>query len=267
MLFTENKGQDTVAILEDLSSNGTFVNEAMVGRNQRRELQEKDEIAVLDKARFIFRYPKSRGTSAFLQQYTLKEKLGKGHFAEVFLCVEKSTGRRYAVKIFTKAAGRDDRSTTEGLQQEIAVLMGVSHPNVLCLKENFNERNAVYLVLELAPEGELFNYIVMKQKLSEDECRKLFTQLFQGIKYLVGSLPVTVFFFSFERRTWGMKTDGETHKTQHERNIVHRDIKPENILLVDKDLHVKLADFGLAKIIGEESFTTTLCGTPSYVAP
>ena len=45
---------------------------------------------------------------------------------------------------------------------------------------------------------------------------------------------------------------------QHERNIVHRDIKPENILLTDKELHVKLADFGLAKIIGEESFTTTL---------
>jgi len=54
---------------------------------------------------------------------------------------------------------------------------------------------------------------------------------------------------------------------QHDRNIVHRDIKPENILLADKNLTVKLADFGLAKIIGEESFTTTLCGTPSYVAP
>jgi serine/threonine-protein kinase Chk2 len=48
---------------------------------------------------------------------------------------------------------------------------------------------------------------------------------------------------------------------------VHRDIKPENILLIDKNLHIKLADFGLAKIIGEESFTSTLCGTPSYVAP
>lgn len=54
---------------------------------------------------------------------------------------------------------------------------------------------------------------------------------------------------------------------QHERNIVHRDIKPENILVIDKELTVKLADFGLAKIIGEESFTSTLCGTPSYVAP
>ncbi|KAI0842908.1 Pkinase-domain-containing protein [Hypoxylon sp. FL0890] len=237
LIFTENKGDDTVAILEDLSSNGTFVNEAIVGRNQRRELQEQDEIAVMDKARFIFRYPRSRTSSAFLQQYTLLDRLGKGHFAEVYLCVEKSTGQRYAVKIFTKNPGMDEKSKTDGLQQEIAVLMGVSHPNVLCLKDTFNEKNAVYLVLELAPEGELFNYIVMKQKLTEAETRKLFIQLFQGIKYL------------------------------HDRGIVHRDVKPENILLVDKDLNVKLADFGLAKIIGEESFTTTLCGTPSYVAP
>jgi serine/threonine-protein kinase Chk2 len=189
LIFTEHKGSDTVAILEDLSSNGTFVNEAIVGRNQRRELQEQDEIAVLDKARFIFRYPKTRQTSAFLQQYTLLEKLGKGHFAEVFLCIEKSTGQRYAVKVFTKHPGTEERSKTEGLQQEIAVLMGVSHPNVLCLKDTFNERNAVYLVLELAPEGELFNFIVMKQKLTEDETRKLFVQLFQGIKYLVGLAP------------------------------------------------------------------------------
>lgn len=237
LIFAEHKGNDTVVILEDLSSNGTFVNEAIVGRNQRRELQEQDEIAVKDTARFIFRYPKFRHTSAFSQQYTLLGKLGKGHFAEVFACVEKSTGQRYAVKIFSMVPGMEERARTEGLQLEIAVLMGVSHPNVLCLKDTFHEGNAVYLVLELAPEGELFNYIVMKQKLSEAECRKLFTQLFHGVKYL------------------------------HDRNIVHRDIKPENILLVDKDLHVKIADFGLAKIIGEQSFTTSLCGTPSYVAP
>ncbi|PVH88276.1 Pkinase-domain-containing protein [Cadophora sp. DSE1049] len=237
LIFTENKGGDTVAVVEDLSSNGTFVNEAVIGRNKRRELEDQDEITVLDKARFVFRYPKNRETSAFLQQYTLLEKLGKGHFAEVFLCVEKATGTRFAVKIFTKQPGVEERSKTEGLQQEIAVLMGVSHPNLLCLKDTFDETNAVYLVLELAAEGELFNWIVMKQKLTEEETRKVFIQLFQATKYL------------------------------HERGIVHRDIKPENILLTDKDLHVKVADFGLAKIIGEESFTTTLCGTPSYVAP
>lgn len=189
LLFIENKAHDTVAIVEDLSSNGTFVNEALIGRNQRRELKEGDEIAVLDKARFIFKYPKTRHTSQFFQQYTLLEQLGKGHFAEVFLCVEKASGKRFAVKIFTKTPGMEERSKTEGLQQEIAVLMGVSHPNVLCLKDTFSESDAVFLVLELAAKGELFNFIVMKQKLSEDETRKLFTQLFQGIKYLVWRIP------------------------------------------------------------------------------
>ena len=164
------------------------MNEQVIGRNRRRELQDQDEITVLDKARFVFRYPKNRETSAFLQQYTLLEKLGKGHFAEVFLCIEKSTGTRFAVKIFTKQPGQEERSKTEGLQQEIAVLMGVSHPNMLCLKDTFDEGNAVYLVLELAAEGELFNWIVMKQKLTEEETRNVFIQLFQGVKYLVSSL-------------------------------------------------------------------------------
>ncbi|KAG5979645.1 hypothetical protein E4U55_004929 [Claviceps digitariae] len=236
LLFTENKGEDTIALVQDLSSNGTFVNDAYVGCNLTRELKDHDEIAVHETS-FIFRYPHSRHAKTFLDEYILLDKLGKGHFAEVYLCIEKSTGQRHAVKIFLNRPGDDDRIKTEGLQQEIGVLMSVSHPNVLCLKDTYNEPDRMCIVLELAAEGELFNYIVMKQKLSEHETRKLFLQLFQGIKYL------------------------------HDRNIVHRDIKPENILLTDKELHVKLADFGLSKIVGEDTFTTTLCGTPSYVAP
>ena len=99
---------------------------------------------------------------------------------------EKNSGIRYAVKKFEKRSGPGEKSKVDGLQQEIAVLMGVSHPNMLCLKDTFDEADGVYLVLELAPEGELFNHIVLKQKLSEDETRHLFIQLFQGIKYLVG---------------------------------------------------------------------------------
>ncbi|KAI9704391.1 MAG: hypothetical protein M1836_007254 [Candelina mexicana] len=254
LLFSENKDGDTVAVIEDLSSNGTFVNEAIVGRNNRRELEEADEITILDEARFVFRYPKSRDTSGFRQQYKIQDVLGKGHFATVYLCIEKASGQRYAVKRFEKRPGQGERSKSDGLQQEIAVLMGVSHPNMLCLKDTFDETDGVYLVLELAPEGELFNWIVMKQKLTEEETRKIFIQLFQGMAYLVS-------FATLALRS-GMLT-----MAQHARNIVHRDIKPENILLVDKELTVKVADFGLAKIIGEESFTTTLCGTPSYVAP
>ena len=233
LIFNENKSSGSLAVVEDLSSNGTFVNEAMIGRNKRRELEDGDEVSILDEAKFVFRYPKSRDTNAFRSQYRILQQLGKGHFATVYLCVERNTGFKFAVKKFEKRGGESQRSQTEGLQQEIAVLMSVSHPNVLCLKDTFDETDGVYLILELAAEGELFNWIVTKQKLTEAETRKVFLQLFQGIKYL------------------------------HERNIVHRDIKPENILLTDKNLSVKLADFGLAKIIGEESFTTTLCGTPS----
>lgn len=188
ILFCENKGGDTIAVLEDLSGNGTFVNDSLVGRNKRRVLNEGDEIAILDEARFVFRYPLSRNTSRFRQQYTILEQLGKGHFASVYLCVEKSTGVRYAVKKFEKRSGPGEKSKVEGLQQEIAVLMSVSHPALLCLKDTFDEEDGVYLVLELAAEGELFNWIIMKQKLTEAEARKVFVQLFQAVKYLVSGL-------------------------------------------------------------------------------
>ena len=185
IIFNENKGGKTTAVVEDLSSNGTFVNEAILGRNKRRELENADEISVLDQARFMFYYPKNRESNGFRQQYRILQQLGKGHFATVYLCVERCTGMQFAVKRFERRHGEGGKSQKDGLQQEVGVLKSVSHPNMLCLKDTFDEEDGVYLVLELAPEGELFNTIVMKQKLSEEEARKVFIQLFQGIKYLV----------------------------------------------------------------------------------
>ncbi|KAF3105610.1 hypothetical protein TWF706_003720 [Orbilia oligospora] len=238
VIFREISGKTSKAIIEDLSSNGTFIGGSNVGRNNRRELRNGDEIKLVDGVRFMFRYPQQQVTGSFSDNFELPANgtLGSGHFATVFVAIEKSTGTKYAVKVFKKRR-KDDGRGQMGLQQEIAVLMSVHHPNVLCLKETFDEDDGIYLVLELASEGELFNLIIEKGKLSENETRKVFLQLLNGLKYL------------------------------HERNIVHRDIKPENILLTDKNLTCKLADFGLAKIIGEDSFTTSLCGTPSYVAP
>lgn len=185
LVFNENKGGDSIAVVEDLSGNGTFVNGKFVGRNKRRELEDGDEVAILDQHRYMFKYPRTRHTHGFRQQYDIQQQLGKGHFATVYLCVEKCSGMKYAVKKFEKRSGLGERSRVEGLQQEIAVLMGVSHPNVLCLKDTFDDPDGVYLVLELAVEGELFNWIVMKSKLTEPETRKVFIQLFQGVKYLV----------------------------------------------------------------------------------
>lgn len=162
------------------------MNEAIVGRNKHRELEDGDEITVLDEARFIFRYPRNRDAGGFRQQYRILQQLGKGHFAAVYLCAERATGLKYAVKRFEKKPGDSTRSDNDTMQQEIAVLKSVNHPNVLCLRDTFDESDGMYLVLELAPEGELFNWIVSHQKLTEDEARHVFLQLFQGLKYLVG---------------------------------------------------------------------------------
>ncbi|KAL4811561.1 cytochrome P450 [Aspergillus unguis] len=235
LVFPENRRGDTVAVIEDLSSNGTFINDAIVGRNKHRELEDGDEVTILDEVRFVFRYPRTKNTNGFRQQYRVLQQLGKGHFATVYLCVERSTGTQYAVKMFEKRTGDSQKSQNEALMQEIGLLMSVSHPNLLCLKDTFDESDGVYLVLELAPGGELFNMIISKQKFTEDEARHIFRQLFDGLKYL------------------------------HDRGIVHRDIKPENILVADGKLSVKLGDFGLAKIIGEDSFTTTLQLFPDHL--
>ncbi|TGJ84183.1 hypothetical protein E0Z10_g4569 [Xylaria hypoxylon] len=238
LLFWENRAKEVVALIEDLSSNGTFVNEAIVGQNCRRDLKDNDEITILDKARFVFTYPVTRPTgNTFLQNYTVLERIGKNHYAEFFRCVEKSTGQLYAVKVFTRIPGSEERSILDGLHQEIAVLRSVSHPNIVSLKDTFTEQNTLYLVLDLLPANELFDLIVQKEKLTEQETRNIFSLIVDAVKYL------------------------------HDRNIIHRDIKPENIILSDQDWNLKLVGFGLAKVVGDEDFTTTLCGTLSYVAP
>jgi serine/threonine-protein kinase Chk2 len=185
LVFPENKRGDTVAILEDLSSNGTFVNDAIVGRNKHRELEDGDEVTILDEARFVYRYPRTKNINGFRQQYRVLQQLGKGHFATVYLCVERATGTQYAVKMFEKRLGDSQKSQNESLMQEVGLLMSVSHRNLLCLKDTFDESDGVYLVLELAPEGELFNMIISKQKFTENETRHIFLQLFEGLKYLV----------------------------------------------------------------------------------
>lgn len=218
LVFAENKNGSSIAMLEDLSNNGTYVNDALVGRNKRRELEDGDEISILDEARFIFRYPRIRDTNGFRQQYSIHGQLGKGHFATVYLALEKSSGIRYAVKKFEKRSGPGERSKVDGLQQEIAVLMGVSHPNMLCLKDTFDESDGVYLVLELAPEGELFNWIVMKQKLTEAETRKIFVQLFQGVKYLVSrfcDLPFSKYILTHASTSATLSTATSSQKTSY----------------------------------------------------
>lgn len=123
-------------------------------------------------------------SSPFRGAYDLGKQLGSGHFATVHLAVDKKSGKEFAVKIFRKRRN-EDQARTSGLQQEIAVLMSVSHSNILCLQGTYDEDDGVYLVLELAKEGELFNHIIHNTKLTEADTRKIFKQLCSGLHYLV----------------------------------------------------------------------------------
>ncbi|KAG7879241.1 hypothetical protein KL935_002893 [Ogataea polymorpha] len=258
-------GKDII-YLKDLSSNGTFVNGLLVGKDNTCLIRSGDKISFAAECHYVMKYqasftlksPRRPGTGSFYDSYVIGELLGCGHYAQVKECVRRSTGECCAVKIFNPT--RKDANWATSLNRELNILMKIDHPNIVRSYETFVEpydanTMTTYLVLEKVNGGELFNRIVSKGKLRQNETKALMSQLMSGLKYL------------------------------HSLDIAHRDLKPENILLditlrnsdSDKqtgpwdahelDVKVKIADFGLAKFIGATKFTNTLCGTPAYVAP
>ncbi|GAM29199.1 hypothetical protein SAMD00019534_123750 [Acytostelium subglobosum LB1] len=169
--------------------------------------------------------------------YELKQELGRGAFSIVYLAVHRQTQQNYAVKVINKSdLGKDYE---KNLKMEVDILTRVNHPNIISLKELFDTPNKLYLVMELVTGGELFDKIVEKGSYTEADAIQLVRKIVSAVEYL------------------------------HNINIVHRDLKPENLLLKTSgnDLEVAIADFGLSKIIGQQTMMQTACGTPSYVAP
>jgi len=169
-------------------------------------------------------------------KYIIQEELGRGAFSIVKLAIEKETGIKYAVKMINKSTVGQDLVR---LQTEIEILKKVNHPNIICLKDIIDTKNCLFLVTELVTGGELFDKIVELGSYSEKDAANLVAKMVSAIDYL------------------------------HEIDIVHRDLKPENLLLKDKNSisEVKLADFGLSKIVSAQVMMQTACGTPGYVAP
>jgi len=180
----------------------------------------------------------NQGLEVVLKYYDLHEEIGCGAFSVVRMASHKETGEKYAVKIIRK---KDIGADISRLQTEIEILQQVSHPNIIFLKELFETPEIVAIVTELVTGGELFDKIVEQGCYSERDAALLVSKMVSAIEYL------------------------------HQRGIVHRDLKPENLLL--KSPHnlteVKIADFGLSKIVGTNNIgrMLTACGTPSYVAP
>lgn len=242
----------------DLSSNGTFINNTLIGKNNSSLLRDGDRISFASELHYLIKYEPTFKShiESFFDKYILTDKiLGTGHYAQVKEARNKENGQVCAVKIFNSISKINQLSQ---LNRELEILTDLNHPNIVgffnTYIESINISNlTTFLVLEKVNGGELFNRIIKKGKLEQFETLEISRQLLQGLSYL------------------------------HSKDIIHRDLKPENILLNiipsndngkhdpwdDGELYVqvKIADFGLAKFIGNFQFTTTLCGTPSYVAP
>lgn len=176
-----------------------------------------------------------RGAEELHKYYEVYETIGSGGFAKVKLGRHLLTGEKVAIKIMNKKDLGDDLPR---VKVEIEAMKNLSHQHVCRLYQVIETSTQIFIVLEYCPGGELFDYIIAKDRLSEEETRVFFRQIVSAMAYV------------------------------HSQGYAHRDLKPEN-LLIDGDHNLKLIDFGLcAKPKGGLSYELmTCCGSPAYAAP
>lgn len=169
-----------------------------------------------------------------LGEYTVIDEIAEGTFGKVKMAIHTITGHKVAMKFISKQVIVATKTKTR-VQREVEYMRALRHPHIIKLYEVISTPTDIIIVLEYAG-GELFNYIVENGRMEEPQARRFFQQLISGIEY------------------------------SHRLKIVHRDLKPENVLL-DSDLNVKIADFGLSNEIKDGDFLKTSCGSPNYAAP
>ncbi|XP_064498539.1 maternal embryonic leucine zipper kinase isoform X3 [Pseudopipra pipra] len=182
-----------------------------------------------------WRQPQQCGSHCSLRWLQAWIRFLKGGFAKVKLARHRLTGEKVAIKIMDKLALQDDLPR---VKLEIDAMKDLSHQHICRLYHVIETPKKIFMVLEYCPGGELFDYIISKDRLSEEEARVFFRQVVSAIAYV------------------------------HSQGYAHRDLKPEN-LLIDEEHNLKLIDFGLcAKPKGGLDYhLNTCCGSPAYAAP
>ena len=169
------------------------------------------------------------------ENYDIKALIGRGSFSRVVRVEHKKTKQPYAIKMIKIQGGK------EVFESEVAVLRKVKHEYIVQLYEVFKCPERVYLVMQLATGGELFERIVSKGSFTERDATRVLYMVLEGVRYL------------------------------HSLGITHRDLKPENLLYYHPgvDSKIMITDFGLSNTrqnAANETMDTT-CGTPEYIAP
>ncbi|NWR40536.1 AKT2 kinase, partial [Tachuris rubrigastra] len=180
--------------------------------------------------------PSKSRPKATMNDFDYLKLLGKGTFGKVILVREKASGRYYAMKILRKdvVIAKDEVAHTV---TESRVLQNTRHPFLTALKYAFQTHDRLCFVMEYANGGELFFHLSRERVFSEDRARFYGAEIVSALEYL------------------------------HSRDVVYRDIKLENLML-DKDGHIKITDFGLCKEgVTDGATMRTFCGTPEYLAP
>lgn len=173
--------------------------------------------------------------------YALGDQLGKGSYAVVKAAYSRKHQKQVAIKIVTKRKAPDDY-LTKFLPREIQVMKHLDHPNVVRMHEAIETSSRIYLILDMADNGDLLDYIRSNGALKEEKARNFFKQLLDAVDYI------------------------------HNHGIVHRDLKCENLLL-NRDEQIFLSDFGFARSqpVNPETkrrrMSQTFCGSYAYAPP
>ncbi|KAJ3401293.1 Serine/threonine-protein kinase par-1, partial [Chytridiales sp. JEL 0842] len=157
-----------------------------------------------------------------------------GNFAKVKLAKHKLTGAEVAVKVIDKTTL--DEKKLGKLYREVRIMKTLHHPHIVKLYEVIETKYTVFLVMEYASGGELYDYLVVHGKMKEKEARAKFRQILSAVSYC------------------------------HKKRVIHRDLKAENLLL-DSNLDIKIADFGFSNYFDPDGKLDTFCGSPPYAAP
>lgn len=169
-----------------------------------------------------------------ISDFSLGKKLGSGKFGKVYLAKEKKNGLIFAIKKLNKRQIMKYKMEKQ-LLREIEIQMNLRHKNILRLYQYFSDETNVYLVLEYAGRGEMYELLKHYGKFKETTTAKYIYDLSKALHYC------------------------------HSKHIIHRDIKPENLLL-SLDGQIKIADFGWS-VHAPTSRRKTLCGTLDYLPP
>jgi len=170
----------------------------------------------------------------YIGKYKLIKTIGKGNFAKVKLAKHLPTGREVAIKIIDKT--QLNQTSLQKLFREVRIMKFLDHPNIVKLYEVIETDKTLYLIMEYASGGEVFDYLVAHGRMKEKEARAKFRQIVSSVQYC------------------------------HQKHVIHRDLKAENLLL-DADMNIKIADFGFSNEFSPGNKLDTFCGSPPYAAP